>query len=163
MPIYMKIKGLDGSVTAEGYEKMISLSSAEFEVTREMQQGVGRGRNRSWTAPLVEKIVCNKLVEDASGKMFAWSLGARPAEDEVIIHFVKLGDEEWVPYMKWTLYNVILASLTVNVDDSPEEKGTEDFSLSYLRIKTEFFETSEDEKVGAPIPHIYDITKGKSE
>ena len=79
-----------------------------------------------------------------------------------MISFVKLGDEKWIEYMRWTLYDVILASYTINVDDSPEEKGTEDFTLSYLKIKTEFIETTEDEKVKPAIPHIYDISKGKS-
>ena len=162
MPIYMKVDKFKGATTAEGFEGTIPLTSAEFEVTREMQQGVGRGRNRSWTAPAVEKIVCNKLVEDASGKLFTWSLGADQSKDSIVISFVKLGDEKWIEYMRWTLYDVILASYTINVDDSPEEKGTEDFTLSYLKIKTEFIETTEDEKVKPAIPHIYDISKGKS-
>lgn len=160
MPIYLKVPGITGSVKAKGYEGCVALNSCEFEVTREMQQGVGRGKNRSWTTPVVDKINCNKVVEDATGALFQWSIGAFPNQDAITLHFMKLGDEKWVEYMKWTLEKVILSSYTVNVDDSPEEKGTEDFQFSYLIIKMEFQEFNEDEKVGKPSRAGYDLAKG---
>ena len=74
MPIYMKVDGVDGSVTAAGHEKWIELDSAQMGVNRHVTEATGRGTNREASAPSVSEIVITKPLDCASTGLFRLSL-----------------------------------------------------------------------------------------
>ncbi|MBV1919124.1 MAG: type VI secretion system tube protein Hcp, partial [Pseudomonadales bacterium] len=46
MAIYLEIEGVEGNITAKGYEKMIEVSSFNWGVGRAISQNTGRMANR---------------------------------------------------------------------------------------------------------------------
>jgi len=52
MAIYMKIDGIDGDITAKGYDKWINVKALQFAgVTNSMRDIVGKPNNRIMTKP----------------------------------------------------------------------------------------------------------------
>jgi type VI secretion system secreted protein Hcp len=62
MAIYMKIDGIDGSVTAKGFEKQIELHSFQFGVGRAISMDSGNAANRSHGRPSLSEITVTKIM-----------------------------------------------------------------------------------------------------
>lgn len=56
MAIYIEIEGIEGNITAKGYEKMIEISSFNWSVGRDISQSAGRMANREASRHSVSEI-----------------------------------------------------------------------------------------------------------
>ena len=66
MPIFMHYDGIDGNVTAKGYEKWIEVQSFQFGSGRGISTPTGGSENREASAPSVSEVVVTKLMDKAS-------------------------------------------------------------------------------------------------
>jgi type VI protein secretion system component Hcp len=142
MPIFLKVPNIKGTVHDAGpdFNDCILIESCDIEVTREVTEGTGAAKNREFRAPTLSAINLNKKIDDASGDVAKWSVGGG-APGDALLYMVKQGGlNGYVPFMKFTMAAPILSKYSISVDDSPEEKGTEEMSISFLSIKIEFFE-----------------------
>ena len=72
MPIYMKIDGINGEVTAAGYEKWIDVGSLQFGVGRAISTPVGGGSKREAGHPSISEITLSKTFDNSSIELFGW-------------------------------------------------------------------------------------------
>lgn len=163
MPIYIKIPGITGTVKEDGHKGWLSVDSCDFEVTREISEGTGAAKNRELRAPVVSAYNFAKKVDDSSGGLAKWSIG-EPSKGIVEIHYCKTGAAGFETYLAIKLAQCILSKYEVSTDDSPEEKGTENFSISYLSIEMKFQQYDEAGSAeGGPDITAYNLRNGKAE
>lgn len=163
MPIYVKIPGITGTVKEANHKGWISVDSCDVEVVREVSEGTGAAKNRETRAPVVGVYNFAKKVDDSSGGLAKWSIG-EPSKGIVEIHFLKTGEAGFDAYLSIKLAQCILSKYECSADDSAEEKGSENFSISYLSIETKFQQYGEDGKAeGGPDITAYNLRNGKAE
>jgi type VI secretion system secreted protein Hcp len=159
MPIYVQVADVKGTVTEKNYKDWISVDSCDFEVQREVTEGTGAAKNREWKSPVVNAINFAKKADDATGGLAKWACG-EPSKGKVVIAMVRTGDSGAQAYLVYTLQACILSKYSFSADDNPEEKGTEEFSISFLEIEMKFTEFDEEGTAGGPVIFTYDLATG---
>ena len=61
MAAFMEYEGIKGSATAKGYESMIKLDHAQFDVKRTISMEVGNLKNRESTRPAFNILEATKF------------------------------------------------------------------------------------------------------
>jgi type VI secretion system secreted protein Hcp len=162
MPIYMKVEGIDGSVTAAGHEKWIELDSAQFGVNRHITNPTGRGTNREAAVPAVSEIVITKHTDDASTSLFRAALYGEGKK--VKIDFCKTDKDKIEPYLQIELENTLVSSYSVSgqgghgvVHNRPEESMT----LNFTKISYHSIHMDHANKTGKPDRAMWDAAQAK--
>jgi len=70
MPIFMHFDGIDGNVTAKGYEKWIEVNSFQFGAGRGITTPTGGAENREASGASVSEVTVTKSMDKASPKLF---------------------------------------------------------------------------------------------
>lgn len=70
MPIFMHFDGIDGNVTAKGYEKWIEVNTFQFGAGRGISTPTGGAENREASAASVSEVTVTKAMDRASPKLF---------------------------------------------------------------------------------------------
>jgi len=153
MSIYMKYEGVDGSVTAKGFEKWIELHSFQMGVGRNISMAVGNAANRVHGKPSMSEITVSKTMEDASAGLFKESLSGAKGK-KVTIKVVESG-ATLKEYVTYELEDVFISGYSVSSGgDSPSES----ISLSFAKILVSFATADKNNKAGATPKVSYDLT-----
>jgi len=159
MPIYMKYDGIDGSVTAQGHEKWIELSSAQLGINRNITDASGVGVNREGAVPSMSEIVCTKVQDDASAKLFQSSLWGKGKL--VKIDFVKTEQGTWSTYLALEMENTLVSSYNVSGHGGPNaDSPMESFSLNFTKITYVQTHADPTNAAGKPERYFWDLAKG---
>ena len=156
MAIYMKVPGVDGAVTASGYEKWIPLDSMQFGVGRHIDMTVGDTTNRESSRPSFSEITVSKLSDDSSAGLFNESIlnsGAKKIE----IALCRTNNDKIEEYMKYTLTDALISSFSMS---SGGDLPSESISISYVHLEVSY--TTRDAKggVSGPVRVAYDLSTG---
>lgn len=156
MAIYMKVPGVDGAVTASGYEKWIELHSLQFGVGRSISQVVGSTSNREVSTPSFSDVTVSKETENASAGLLSDSI-LNSTGKKIEIAVVRTAGDKIEEYLKYTLTDSLLTSFSMS---SGGDVPSESISISYAHIEVSF--TSRDAKggVSGPVRVAYDLAKG---
>lgn len=129
--IYIEYPGIDGFVTAPGYENQHEISSLQWAIGRAISMEAGALLNREASRPSFSEITLTRQTDAASAHFFREAV-AGTAGKKVIIHFVRTGADKIVEYMRIELDNVLISSLSQSADSdwAPQES----ISLSYTKI-----------------------------
>jgi len=161
MAIYMKIKGIDGDVTAQGHENWIALKSLDFDVKRIISTDPGRIADREGTRPSLSEINLTKKTDKSSPLLFSEACVGK-AKSEVKIHICQTGNS-LSPYLELTLNNVIVSSYyfdcnEFNTDDKKHSNyPVETVTLSYDKIEVRYTPYDSKNQAQSPIPAGYDL------
>lgn len=159
MAIYMKLDGINGNVTAKGYEKWIELESIDFSVSRHIDTKPGKVTDRESTRPSVSEFSITKLMDSATPALFTEACVGK-SKKTVLIHCCQTGDNI-NPYMEYTFNNVIISNYHVNLEIPAEGKKAyphETVSLNFDKIEMKFIPYDEAHKAQSPIPAGYDLS-----
>jgi len=159
MPIYIKIDGLDGNVTAKGHEKWTEISSFQFNVNRSITTKPGAVSDREFTRPSISEIECMKTLDQTSPSLFSESCVGKVKS--VKVHVCQT-DETISPYMEYTLTNAIVSGYSVTISDQNGRlHPTEKLSFNFEKIEMRFTPYNEKHQAGSPIPAGYDLATAK--
>ncbi len=137
MPIYMKYDGIDGNVTAKGYEKWIELQSAQLGSGRGISTPTGGAANREASAPSVSEVVVTKQMDVASPKLF--EEGLIGSDGKMVKIVIMRTGKELKELCLYKFEDVLVSSYSVSTGgDTPSE------SLSMNFTKIEFSYTGSD-------------------
>jgi len=160
MPIYMKIDGLDGSVTAAGHEKWIELASCQMGTNRHVTNATGRGVNREASAPAVSEIVCTKDLDCASTGLFRLSLWGEGKK--VKIDFCKTDKDKFEPYLQLELENCLISNYSVSGHGGVgHSTPMESLSLNTTKITYATVHMDASNKTAKPDRASWDLAAGK--
>jgi type VI secretion system secreted protein Hcp len=156
MPIYMKIDGIKGDVTAEGHKDWIHCDSLQWGVSRSIGAPTGSAKERESAEPAVSEVMVTKAMDASSPYLFQEScLGKGKKVD---LHICKTGTDQLVNYYEMVLENAMLSGYSVN---SGGDNPSESVSLNFTKIETKYIPVTADGGHGDPIPAAYDLKLAK--
>jgi len=162
MAIYMKVDGLKGPVTAEGFKDFIELQSAQLGVNRHVTSASGRGTNREASVPAVSEIVVTKNQDTSSTSLFKMSLFGEGKKSE--IHFVKTSTDgkKNETYLKLELENVLITSYSLSAHGGDNHSSAmESLSLNFTKITYHTILQDDKNKAGTPERAMWDLATSK--
>lgn len=157
MPIYMKMDGVTGGVTASGYEKQVALESLDFGCGRVVSMRVGDVANRSENLPEFSELNCSKRTDESSyGILNEAVAGKKGKTCEIAI--VEPGDKP-TEYVKYKLKDCIVSAYNMS---SGGDQPMESFSLSFSDVEVKFTPTDKTGASGGPGIVGFDLATGKA-
>jgi len=156
MAIYMKIDGIDGSVTAKGFEKWIELNSLQLGVGRAISMSVGNAANRASGKPSISEITVTKSMEDSSAGLLTEALSGAKGK-KVVIKVVESGTT-LKEYVSYELEDTLVSAYSVSTGGGAP---SESLSLSFTKILVSFATADKSNKAGAKPKVSYDLAAAK--
>lgn len=157
MAIYMKIDGIDGNVTAKGYEKWIELETVSWGVGRSISAKPGVVADREVTKPSITEVTITKRMCQTSPHIFTEACVGK-AKPAVKIHVCQTSDNI-SPYMEYILNNVLVSHYNVQVTNTNGSAAPiEAISLNFDKVEMKYTPYDAAHKAGSPIPAGYDLT-----
>lgn len=154
--IYLEIEGIDGNVSAEGYDKHIQIDSMQFGVGRAIGMSTGSGREREASAPSLSEITLTKQMDEASPHIFEEACSGKTRK--ATIKIVRTSSGKVQEYFKLELENCLVSSYSCSSSgDMPQES----LSLAYTKISMSFTHWKADNEPGDPIVSTYDLEHAK--
>jgi type VI secretion system secreted protein Hcp len=154
MPIFMHFDGIDGNVTAKGYEKWIEVNSFQLGAGRGISTPTGGADNREASAASVSEVTVSKAMDKASPKLFEAGLVGNAGKTVKIV--VTRTGKELKELCIYKFEDTLVSGYTVSSGgDTPSE------SLSLNFVKFEYSYTGSD-TTGADAAKMkvgYDIGK----
>ena len=158
MSIYLEYEGVEGNVTAEGYEKHIAVLSCQFGVGRSISMEAGNLSNRESTRPTISEIQLTKLADNSVTSIFKEAVTGSAGKN-VTIKFVRTGADKVQEYMSYTLENCLVSSYNISADS--ENEPVENISLSFSKVMINYNDHDSSNKSGSPQRVGYDLTSAK--
>jgi type VI secretion system secreted protein Hcp len=160
MPIYMKMDGVDGSVTAKGHEKWIELESAQMGVNRHITSPTGRGANREASVPSVSEVMVTKVQDCASTNLFRLSLWGEGKK--VKIDFCKTDKDKFEPYLQLELEHTLISSYSCSGHGgNGHSRPMESLSMNFTKILFNTIAMDAKNATHKPDRAMYDLAAGK--
>lgn len=158
MAIYLQYDGIDGNVTAAGYEKHIAVDSVAFGVGRGISMEAGNMSNRESTRPSLSEISVTKAADNSATAIFKEAVTGN-AGKKVVIKFVRTGADKVQEYMTYELEDCLVSgySMSASADGDPQES----ISLSYSKIMVNYTDFDKTNKSGNPQRVGYDLEAAK--
>ena len=156
MPIYVRINGIEGDVTAKGFEKWIEANSIRFAVERNVNTKPGSVANRESTKPSLTAVILTKYLDKASPHLFNESCVGK--DKTVQISVCRTG-ETISSYLEYNLANVIVSFYQVSVatNSSGSLVPVEEIQLNFGKIEMKYIPYNQKNQPGSPIPAGYDL------
>ena len=155
MSIYMKVEGIDGTVTAQGHEKWIECGSFQFGVGRAISNTIGGTSDREASRPSISEISVTKEMDKSSPLLFNEATVGKAKKVE--IHMCKTGTSAIETYQEYILEDCMVSGYSVS---SGGDRPSESLSLSFAKITTKYIPFNEKGDAGSPVPAGYDLIKG---
>jgi type VI secretion system secreted protein Hcp len=157
MPIYMKIEGIDGNVTAAGHEKWIEVSSMNFGCGRSiMSREPGHESNREASAPSISAVTVSKEMDETTPLLFTQATIGDAKKVE--IHLCRTG-EQLQSFMEYTLSNTLISSYSVSAAGSMHP--SESLTLNFDKIEMKYNSFDDKHKKKTSVPAGYDMSTAK--
>lgn len=157
MPIYMKVDGIDGNVTAKGHEKWIEIHSLTFGQGRGVTSSApGQQTNREASTPSFSEVSISKDMDETTPKIFTECCIGKSKKIE--IHVCRTGDTI-DKYMEYTFTDTLFSSYSVSADGG-RSHPVENISLNFSKIEMKYTPYTDDNKAGTPVPAGYDLVTG---
>lgn len=159
MAIYLKIDGVDGTVTEDAHKKWIELNSFQWGVGRGISTPVGNAANREASLPSISEITVSHNMDKASINLFDLSVADAKGK-KFEIDFVKTatGGGGNVTYLHYELENCLISGYSIS---SGGDMPTESLSLNFTKITEKFTDFEGDNANGTPTVKGYDLAAGK--
>jgi type VI secretion system secreted protein Hcp len=158
MPIFMHYEGIEGNVTAKGFEKWIEVNSFQFGSGRGISTPTGGAENREASAPSVSEVVVTRLMDKASPKLFEESLIG--SDGKVVKIVMTRTGKELAKLCEYKFEQTLVSGYSVSSggDGAPSE------SLSLNFVKFEYSYTGSDAagKDATAMKVAYDIGQAKT-
>ena len=152
----MKLKGIDGEVSAKGYERWIELYDIDFGGLHiPMDNVVGKNQNRVNSKPRLGDITITKPLDTSSTRLFDRAHDAQ-SFPEVEIHYVTNGNPP-IKYASYILHNVLLSNYSERHTGSGD-RPIEMLALNYLKIEKTYIPRGSDNQPKNPMIIGYDLS-----
>ncbi|MDH3277345.1 MAG: type VI secretion system tube protein Hcp [Nitrosopumilus sp.] len=135
--IYVKIPGIEGDVTTEGYDngEWFVADSFSFGVEREMKESVGKGGTQDINIGIgeLQDVSISKSMDSASAQLAQLAINGNSC-GTAEIDFVEIEESsgEAVPYLKYKLDRCFVKSWSISGD--ADDRPTEEVAFYYNKI-----------------------------
>ena len=147
--------GIEGNVTATGFEKCIKVSSVHFGVSREITMEAGKMANREQGKPNITEVTLTKEADNSVAALFKESVSGS-AGKKATLKFVRTGTDNVEEFMEYSLENCLVSSYSISADG--DEEPLENISLSFSKCEINYKDHDLTNKTGSPQRAGYDLT-----
>lgn len=154
--VYLKISSIKGDVIAQGFTGDIHLSSLQFGVGRGISSPTGGSTDREASVPTLSDLVITKQMDVSSSVFVKDLLGGQSIPTAEIFLTNNVNGHQFT-YTTITLSNVLISGYSTS---SSGDNPTENISLNYEKISTEFIPQNSNGSPGQPITSCWDIVQG---
>jgi type VI secretion system secreted protein Hcp len=167
--MYMKISGMEGDVSAKGYEQWIQLESLHLQARRKLNTQPGRTLDKEGSRPAFSEVTVTKRMDQTTPKLFQEALvgGAKPH----IQIDIATSNDAMAAYMQYTFSNAILSSYEVHDftfssagDSSHIKKRSplETLTINFDKIEMRYLPRDTHNKPQSPVTAAYDLKQATS-
>ncbi|MFN6998615.1 type VI secretion system tube protein Hcp [Elioraea tepidiphila] len=157
MAIYMHYEGIEGNVTAKGYEKWIEVNSFQFGSGRGITTPTGRAANRESSAPSISEVVVTKTMDKASPMLFQEGLVGM--DGKVVKVVITRTGKEMEELCAYKFEDVLVSGYSVSTGgDAPSES----LSLNFVKFEYNYKGSDAAGAKGGPVKVAYDIGAAKT-
>jgi len=160
MSIYCEFEGINGNVTAKGFEKQIAISSFNFTTERKVTMKAGTTANREIATPKFSEVVLTKGFDVSTVGLFKESV-ASSAGKKVFLHFVRTGSSGLEEYMTYELFDCLVSNLKIYADGGFATDPREEISLSFSKLIMSYTHFDKSNSTSSPERNGYDLTTAK--
>ena len=159
MPIYMKIDGVDGSVTEADHTGWVELNSFQWGVGRGISTPVGSAANREASLPSISEIVVTRQMDKASSNLFDLSVSDATGK-AVQIDFVQTatGGSGNIVYLHYELENALISGYSLS---SGGNDPSESISINFTKISQKWTDYDAANQNPTPTVKGYDLANAK--
>ena len=161
MAIYMEYEGINGNVTAAGYEGMIPLDFFTLRSSREITMKTGRQANREMSLPKLGVIETGKRF-DRSFPGLIQEAFAGGAGKTVRFHFLRTGEPQLQEYMSFTFCHCLPVFYRQAATSREAGIPAERLYLSYCSVEFSYTASGENHRPGNPVRCGYDLATAAS-
>lgn len=158
MPIYLKMGTIEGSVTAEGYEKWIECHSMQWGVGRGISTPTGSAKDRACSTASISEVVVTKNLDKSTIALFKSSVAGMDKAVDAKLHLVQSDGTKIVPYVQYELTNTLISGYSVS---SGGDRPTESLSLNFTKVQIKYTEGDPASTEANPVVAGFDIATGK--
>ena len=155
--IFMKVKGIPGSATAENYNGWIELTGINQKVRRNVSNSVGNTQNREPGLPTVGEFEISKRSDISSPHLFQQAMKGA-AIPTVTIDVCHTGDRMRLD-RRYTLRNVIISYIEDGAISSDSSLGNEFLRLTFTTIEKSHTPYDASGSMQSSIAVGYDLEK----
>ena len=160
MPVYMQYDGIEGQVTAAGFEKWIELDSCQLGVNRAIASGA-RG-NRESSTPNFSDISVTKPQDAASTGLFSASLFGEGKTVKIAFTKTSTDGATQQKFLELTLSNTLVSNFSMSGQGGDaSQPPMEMLSLNFTKIEWKHTETDAKNKAAKPAIASWDLASGK--
>lgn len=157
MSTYMQIEGINGSVTAKGFDSAIEIYTHHIERSSPVNQKVGSITNRTDGQLVIGTLSVTKVLDSATIALM------QHFYDKTIIPEVKIShcatNNGNTCHTTHTYSNVIISSYD---EQSVDNNTKEQITLSFTQCEKRHTPTNTDGSAGTPSGVTYDLTTAKT-
>ncbi len=154
MAIYVKWDGIEGNVTAKGYEGHLAVDSFSFGIGRSITMEPGNCANREASKPAFSEIQLTKAADNSATAFFKEATTASEGK-KVEIKFVQTGSDKVTEYMTYYLEECLVSGYSVSANS--EGDPIESISISYCLIDVNYQDYDASNKSASPQRVGYDL------
>jgi type VI secretion system secreted protein Hcp len=135
MAVFVKIEGLKGEATAEGYKEWMQAGSFQLGLGRGVSVSGGGASRREATAPSVSEISLTKTMDSIDALLWKEALGGQAKKVDIHITQTDKGGKH-VAFLKYVLEDTLISGYSI----SGGEGGLPSiaFSLNFGKITSEY-------------------------
>lgn len=130
MPIFMHFEGIEGNVTAKGFEKWIEVNSFQFGAGRGISTPTGGAENREASAASVSEVTVTKSMDKASPKLF--EAGLIGNEGKMVKVVMTRTGKELTELCIYKFESTLVSGYSVS---SGGDTPTESLSLNFVKFE----------------------------
>lgn len=158
MAIYIKFDGIEGNVTAKGFEKQMELLSCQWGAGRALTMETGRMSNREATRPSISEVTVSKYLDKSTPLIFEQACIGKEGRD-VLISVVQTGGDTLETYLEYKLTDVLVSSYSVSASGDGDPMET--ISLSFSSIEINYIDQDSKNKNKGSTRWGYSVAEGK--
>ncbi|WP_291295948.1 type VI secretion system tube protein Hcp [Elioraea sp.] len=154
MPVFMHFEGVEGNVTAKGYEKWIEVNSFQFGAGRGISTPTGGAENREASAASVSEVTVTKSMDKASPKLFEAALISN--EGKMVKVVMTRTGKELTELCSYKFENTLVSGYSVS---SGGDTPSESLSLNFAKFEYSYTGSDVAGKDASKMKVGYDIGK----
>jgi type VI secretion system secreted protein Hcp len=150
---FLKIDGIDGESTKKGFENQIEIESFSWGATQSTSQATGSGSG-SGKVDMQHFSFTTKINKSSPKLMVACATGQHIPS--AILTARKAGGKQ-EEYLKWKLSDIVVSSYQTGGSAGSDTVPTDQFSLAFSKIVTEYKPQDAKGGLGAAVTAGYDL------
>lgn len=156
MAIFLHVEGLEGDVTAAGYEGCIECESMQFGVGRSIATPTGTAQERESSTPSLTEVTVLKVMDKCTPLLFTEACVG--TAKKVKIDLVQTG-QKLQTYMAYVLDKSLISGYSISAGG--DGRPTENISFNFTKLEMKYTPYDDANQPLGPVPASYNISTGE--